>query len=273
MSLSLNTKLTIIGGVASGLMFYYEHFVERLNPQMTHTGQVVITNQNDQVQILKQLQTEIRHNAEMIRASNRTHHSNDNLLSENAPYYDRRITTEEGYESRGELSGTYEVFDTYKDPRGETFLALNSLPYSMRSVDAPLTQRLAELEDGTELTVLSTGYGSSKSWYKVRVLTGEYEGLNGYVHSNWVRKKRSGSQGDHTDYGKIKLSSVPQAEVYIDRYRLGWTPLVGRELPIGKLNIELRYQDGKRHVHRTYLSRGETKLVRCKKRESTVTCK
>jgi len=81
---------------------------------------------------------------------------------------------------------TYEVFDTYLDPHGETYLALNEKPFPTRLKS---NRQLGQLLDGTVLHVISRRHGHKKSWLKVKVLSGQHRGQTGYVHQNWVRRK------------------------------------------------------------------------------------
>ena len=84
------------------------------------------------------------------------------------------------------LNEVFEVFDTYKDPNGEYYLALKRKPYPKGR--ARNNWLIAQLPDGTQLIVLQRGVGYRKAWLKVKVISGPHQGIKGYVHSNWVRQ-------------------------------------------------------------------------------------
>lgn len=76
--------------------------------------------------------------------------------------------------------GTHEVFNTYKDPKGETWLTLRSKPSNKGRV-------VGELIDGTRLDVTRRNIGRTKFWMEVRVKSGPFRGKKGYVGRKWVR--------------------------------------------------------------------------------------
>ena len=75
---------------------------------------------------------------------------------------------------------THVVFDTYMDPKGETWLAL----HENLKRNKP---HVAKLKDGTELRELESKLGKKKSWSKVKVLSGPHKGASGYLHAGWIQ--------------------------------------------------------------------------------------
>jgi len=80
-----------------------------------------------------------------------------------------------------DTAATHEVFDTYLDPKGETYLALRTEPSPKEG------ETVARMPDGTRLIVESRGHGRNGVWWKVRVVSGEYKDAVGFAHSKWVR--------------------------------------------------------------------------------------
>jgi hypothetical protein len=93
-----------------------------------------------------------------------------------------------GFESRlnGEIAGlaalaTHEVFDTYLDKAGETWLALRTKAHSKKG------RSIAHMKDGTRLTILDTGLGYKRRWKQVKVMSGKHATTQGYAHGKWIR--------------------------------------------------------------------------------------
>jgi hypothetical protein len=78
---------------------------------------------------------------------------------------------------------THEVFNTYKDPNGETWLTMRDKPQVRGS------SKIGKLVDGTKLLI--KGYeGSKNRWAKVKVLSGPHNGTSGFVSKKWTRPIR-----------------------------------------------------------------------------------
>jgi hypothetical protein len=95
-----------------------------------------------------------------------------------------------GFESRlnGEMAGlaalaTHEVFDTYLDKAGETWLALRTKAHRKKG------RSIAHMKDGTRLTILDTGLGYKRRWKQVKVMSGEHATTKGYAHGKWIRAR------------------------------------------------------------------------------------
>lgn len=79
-----------------------------------------------------------------------------------------------------QAAATHEVFGTWNDPKGETWLTLRESPGSRG-------RELAQLTDGTRLRVVACGFGTADAWCSVRVSSGRFADRQGYVHSKWIR--------------------------------------------------------------------------------------
>jgi hypothetical protein len=98
--------------------------------------------------------------------------------------------------------GTHEVFDTYKDPKGETYLALRTLPNPKNG------RTIAKLPDGTSLVIEKTGLGNGK-WAKIKVIGGQFANRTGFAHSGWIREKAAVAKT--ADGGGAGKAGVPES--------------------------------------------------------------
>ena len=72
---------------------------------------------------------------------------------------------------------THEIFDTYLDKNGETWLVLRSEAGSGQG------WQMAQMVDGTKVRFIE-GHWSKRRWWKVFDLTSR---KTGWAHSKWIR--------------------------------------------------------------------------------------
>jgi len=108
---------------------------------------------------------------------------------------------------------THEVFNTSND-HNEPWLGLNTTPASGATT-------IAEMYDGTQIQLLSKGYGSKGKWWSIRIVGGANADQTGYAHSKWIRKirksktKPAASNAKKSGYGKASFNAKPWAKVSV----------------------------------------------------------
>ena len=122
----------------------------------------------------------------------------------------------------------YIVFDTYKDKKGEYYLALREKPQAGKNVKI-----IAELSDATLVEKLSVST-ENPNWWKIKVYSEDSETKSGYANSKWL-KKYNASGGKLAAgtllsyYGKPKKNSKYIKVKVLNNRAAGLVGYVGRQ--------------------------------------------